>query len=267
MKISFISDLHVDSNFIYQLTKENVLEFWNYLEYDFSSDVLIIAGDISNNHKLNLLFLTLTKKVLNVKYILFTLGNHDLYDFIYNQDEELLKYYNSRIKFFRKNLPNDIILLEGNIVEIDNIKFGGAMGWYDGSYTKKVFNVNEDKINDIWKTFGMDYQNIPGLEFYKDLFRIEYKLLQKINKEVDIMITHISPLNDTKYIEEKFKNSIHTGFFSFDGKDLLTENIKIWIYGHTHTRSSFKHQNIDFFCNPLGYFGENENIKVISFEL
>ena len=35
-------------------------------------------------------------------------------------------------------------------------------------------------------------------------------------------------------------------------------NIKCWIYGHTHTPSNVIINNIPFLCNPIGYIDEND---------
>jgi hypothetical protein len=39
----------------------------------------------------------------------------------------------------------------------------------------------------------------------------------------------------------------------------LVDNIKAWIYGHTHKARTGPR----FFCNPLGYPGENTHLNAV----
>jgi predicted phosphodiesterase len=47
-------------------------------------------------------------------------------------------------------------------------------------------------------------------------------------------------------------------------QDLLftqyNSKIKAWFYGHTHTPSVKSLQGIPFYCNPIGYPGENKDL-------
>ena len=51
----------------------------------------------------------------------------------------------------------------------------------------------------------------------------------------------------------------------YSDMDALIKNkgnkIKCWIYGHTHTPSNVKINEIPFLCNPIGYPNENENLN------
>jgi len=55
---------------------------------------------------------------------------------------------------------------------------------------------------------------------------------------------------------------IHNAFCS-DLDELIEsnkDNIKCWIYGHTHLPSINKIHGIPFLCNPIGYPNENKKI-------
>ena len=43
--------------------------------------------------------------------------------------------------------------------------------------------------------------------------------------------------------------------------DEKKDNIKCWIYGHTHTPSNVIINEIPFLCNPIGYPNENVNVN------
>jgi hypothetical protein len=83
-----------------------------------------------------------------------------------------------------------------------------------------------------------------------------------------IIITHHLPFYELTHPD--YKNSLYYSYSQwFNAKldSLIINNepsIAAWIYGHTHTASVQKHYNIDFYCNPVGYSGENiidENIN------
>ena len=40
----------------------------------------------------------------------------------------------------------------------------------------------------------------------------------------------------------------------------MCKKIKCWIYGHTHSISNTKINEIPFLCNPIGYINENANV-------
>ena len=47
--------------------------------------------------------------------------------------------------------------------------------------------------------------------------------------------------------------------FSADLSDIISKQntIQSWFYGHTHTKTERTLFNIQFHCNPHGYYGEN----------
>ena len=134
MKVDILSDTHFDNWFGYNTIpdKEMVVEFWRSLKP--KGDYLIIAGDIGHDLIQNIAVLNILKEVF-YKEIIITLGNHDHYVIGFN----LLETARSKAKKSKKLYKqNGIIVLDGDIVEIEGIKFGGAKGWYHSAYVKKI---------------------------------------------------------------------------------------------------------------------------------
>ena len=162
MSIDYISDLHLN----YHLhTKSHIELFTKLIDINKKSDILIIAGDIGDNNKQNFNVL----KFLSYYYkdIIITLGNHEYYS----------KNSISRINDFKSMISKEknIHLLDGNIVKINDIRFGGAMGWYDGTYIMKYFNKyctqNLSIINKKWKDLmSFDRKNISHITNFYTLF-------------------------------------------------------------------------------------------------
>ena len=52
--------------------------------------------------------------------------------------------------------------------------------------------------------------------------------------------------------------------FASDCSELFRENVKLWIYGHTHKCRISSIKGIKFVCNPRGYPSEMRDINVIN---
>ena len=76
-----------------------------------------------------------------------------------------------------------------------------------------------------------------------------------------IVITHHLPsykLIDAKYNRPSFRGM--NQWFASNQEQLFSNKIKAWFYGHTHTPSVKSLQGVNFYCNPIGYPGENKDV-------
>jgi hypothetical protein len=122
--------------------------------------------------------------------------------------------------------------------------------------------IPDYKINDVYQIPNFDYiqynnLNISCVNFLENTLQ---------NNENCIIITHHMP--SKSLIDIKYKTlrmyPYHQWFYCNMDK-LIEKNknkIKCWIYGHTHTPSNVKINNIPFLCNPIGYPNENEKINL-----
>jgi len=258
MSIDYISDLHLN----YHLhTKSHIDLLTKLIDFNNISDILIIAGDIGDDNKQNFSVLKFLSSFY--KNIIITLGNHEYYS------ENSI----SRIIDFKSmiNKEKNIHLLDGNIVKINGIRFGGAMGWYDGTYIMKYFNKyytqNITKINIKWKNImSFDRKNISHITNFYTLFEQELPKIESIYQKADVMITHINPSNLREHQNPEYINEYSTGFFCFDGlKYLEKTTAKFWIFGHTHAKVDYEYNNTKVLSNPLGYPNENFSFKMHHF--
>ena len=254
--VDFISDIHIDF-YNYEIIAQ-------YLIDEKASKILIISGDIGHYIKDNLNFVKILANVY--EHVLIVLGNHDLYiEDLFNDSKLKMEY---SIKEYNK--IKNVHCFNGDTIEIENIVFGGSMSWYDGSYIKKYFNnmFREDILN-LWKKTIYDsekifFNNKNKIDFLSQIFMSEYLKLNNIKNEIDVMITHINPSILQIHQNKRFEDNITTGFFCFDGYNLYKDtNIKYWFFGHTHDNLYFKHENIEFLCNPFGY--PRESMKKYKF--
>lgn len=251
--IHIVSDLH--------------LEFGNITLP--GGDILIIAGDVmeaknyfSAFHQTRLLDAIPTNEFLKFfeiecakyKTVLYVLGNHEFY----NHDIDVVC---DRLKMM---LPENVIILNRDIFNIDEYLFVGATLWTDCNkddwFTK---NALKRCMADFYCVKYKDKTFLPedSIEFHKrDLDFIKTIVELNRNRNV-IVITHHSP--SYKSCHEKYKGQLLNGGFHSELSDFIlnNENIKYWIHGHTHDPFCYDIGNCKIICNPRGYAGYEKTAK------
>lgn len=278
MKIDLLSDLHLDFYFKSHLTTgKNIISLFRGIFTDNETreigDVLIIAGDIGHYNEQNIKILKIFQEEF-YKYIVCVLGNHDYY--LIDSEGKYTFENNSfnRVENMRKliNQEKNMYCLNGEVIDINGIRVGGADSWYDGGYVKKYFTqFDNNQINLLWNKNINDSRLIKGISRFDDIAKLEIPKLENIYKECDVVITHVNPSNDEEHINEKYRHSLINTFFTFDGsKYYQNGSMKYWVFGHTHDAIEYEIEDVKFLCNPLGYPSESEygeNIKMKSFKI
>jgi hypothetical protein len=268
MIIDYISDIHEDV-FFQDIKSERYGLFIDSFFIDkIIGKVLIIAGDLSENIDRIINFLKKVKEQKGYEYILYIPGNHELYLNSEDKFKSSIEKYNFLYK--KVNELNDlgIYFLDGSIIEIEGIKFGGVSMWYDGSYLRKKFiHLEEHSFKSFLNRFYKQYMrdSIKIKESIYEMFYWQEEKLKNIYKDADIIFSHINPMNTDDYLSPNFKGQEGNAFFCFDGlKYLEHTSAKYWIYGHTHDIFEGELFNVKLLCNPSGYPGErNYNGGVI----
>lgn len=241
MKINLISDLHLEKG-----------------SYDFSiisSDILVLAGDICNISKKELLISFLTKIPFQQKTI-FVLGNHE---FSYSP-------YNQVIQQFRdilKNFPN-IILLDNESYTINDIKFIGSTLWSDFlSNGQEFYLASKERIQ---KTLSeskdfifseKDNLNVPLIVDYleeqskKSLEYLEKELRHNTYKNT-IVITHFPP--SKKSIDKQYQSDLLNAYWANNFDFLFNYEYPplLWLHGHVHNSNDYFINKTRVVCNPRG---------------
>lgn len=274
MLIDFISDLHLDfwlpPN--KSLNKRKVDNFFKLILPDDFSNTLVIAGDIGHYNKQNISILQYLKEFY--ENIIVVLGNHDLYLISKSLEQKYNFTYKERIKeFIELCNENNIICLNGQSIEIENKIISGSSLWYDTSKHYDMWlNVMNDGILIQDNPYNKKYHGYVN-DVYGKYFKTTFDTNQYYQKELekmknieycDLFVSHICPIKIPDYfIDKKFFNK-PTNIFYYSGIEIENElyriNPKNVIFGHTHTIYSFKENDINFSCNPLGYPDEMKNI-------
>jgi len=215
MKLDLISDLYIEK---YEG------DYFKKRKIKPGSDLLIVAGDISDSFDISIKFLNQISKYY--KKIFYIEGNHehmDKYPSLYSIDE-----IDKKIK---ENGNKKIIYLGKNNILHQNTLFIGVSGWWD--YSKIGLTNNYFKNTKIKLT-----------EKEKEEFHINVKkraqddaihLCNKIGKYKDnkkikqiIIISHTSPIN--VFINKKTADVRYNSYFETIKR---ADKLNYWLFGHT----------------------------------
>lgn len=236
---NYTSDIHLD----FWILRFSLEEAFNIFMTDVKkSDVLIVAGDLTNDNDSSIYLLNF---LLNKwKFVILVSGNHDYYELgtankIFSEQRRFQK-----IKEHFKHNENLIILDRDIAVFNNNLKIAGCNLWYDmdnpSVYSYVLFNMNDTKM--------------IGIKFIEEESKLDKDFY--VNTEADIYVTHV-PLID----QFDFTNTAYC-------RNLPIRENKIYIYGHMHESESDYIQSINthFLTKPIGYT-PNKNTKIGYFKL
>lgn len=274
MKVDILSDTHFDSWFGFKEMpdKESIIGFWRTLKP--KGNYLIVAGDLGHNIVQNIHILKVLKEVF-YKEIIITLGNHDCYLVGF----KLFQSIDSKIKnSLKRYKESGIIVLDGTVVEIEGVKLGGAMGWYNNAYVVKnrthllgVHHINQlNTTNAFLQNLWHSHPDCKGtgMEYFDALFEEEYAKLKAVHQSCDVMVSHFNPSANMEFQTKGWEKDPTTSFFCFDGEELaIKTSAKVWIYGHTHEHKMYIWHNKKFVTSALGYKGEHYKGKITTREI
>ena len=243
LKLRYFSDLHLE------FIKPNKINKFLQKIPPGIDEICILAGDIGNPfYQSNYdIFMNYISK--NFKKTFVIAGNHEYYTISKSKNmEETNLFLHTYFQQF-----NNISFLDNNYEYYENHCFIGTTLW------SKITNPRYE-INDVYSIPNFDYIQYNRL----NMLSVDFLDVTLNNNDNCIVITHHVPSNSL--IDSKYKTSKmlpYNQWFYCDLDDLIKKNkdkIKCWIYGHTHTPSNMKINEIPFLCNPIGYINENANI-------
>jgi len=288
MTFALLGDTHFDFWLNHKFKEKHFdLHFRVMLEAS-PADILLIPGDIGHYNAQNLACL----KQLQRYYprVVVTFGNHDYYlvthsvrdKYRYGTNADANRPSEARVSEMKKMIEDaeGIDYVDGNIIDINGIKIGGATGWYDGSLLLNA-GKSYDDVNWEWRLqmndANMIYPNANNGAKFDTLFQEQKHRMEKVYQHCDIMMTHVSPLSewnqfiqmynfqpalaafDPNYAQNHEALRNYRTFYCFDGKRYLEEgSMKHWVFGHTHRNFHRAYERadgkvIDIRCSSIGY--------------
>ncbi|MFF2532288.1 metallophosphoesterase [Brevibacillus sp. NPDC058079] len=258
-----ISDVHidfwvnVDSNPFKMQKKTDA--FVDSIVPDRCSKVLVIAGDMGHYNNQNQLFLKSLKRYY--QYIIVVRGNHDLY-LVSGQQRKKYKYSSdnrwNEMKEFIKETPGAFVL-EGDIVTLDGITFGGTGMWYDYSYGIIEYGKTKEEIVQLWRKEMNDSKLIQGLPDFSE----EASRFNAIIEKSDVIVTHVGGDWSRLSNKSRYVQGLTSSFYFFDGSKWMDKlKGKTWCFGHVHDHSDYTHNGCRFINNAKGYPRDNPDARI-----
>jgi predicted phosphodiesterase len=240
-RIRYLSDLHLEF-----IKTDKIEDLLNKISPGID-EICILAGDIGNPYERNYqIFMNFISK--NFKKTFVIPGNHEYYNKKkrINQTNEFMKQYFEKF--------NNISFLNNNYEIYENLCFVGSILW--SKITNPAYEIND--IYQIPHFSCTQYNNLNAecIAFLENTLE---------NNDNCIVITHHVPMYSL--IDQKYKTEQMQPYNQWFYSDMDTfiknkgHKIKCWFYGHTHTPSNVKINEILFLCNPIGYPNENKNVN------
>lgn len=238
MRVFVISDVHIDY-------KSNRNWLFNISGEDYKNDILILAGDISNDASLVIkAFVSLKKCFRDVFYVP---GNHDLWI-----HKNIVRNSLDNFHLLMTIADNCGVIMEP--VSYGRLSIVPLFGWYDYS-----FGEPSDILMGIW----LDYATCKWPDNFdeRDITRLFISMNEPfldMKNEVIISFSHFMPRLDImpSYIPQDRRI-----LYPVLGTDLLEQQIRrlksnIHIYGHTHVNRRVVKDNTQYINNAYGYPSE-----------
>ncbi len=247
--IQYISDVHLELLF-----KNSVKVLTHYLQPKDQAKILVLAGDIGNPYTKDYqhFIQDMSQKFPKVFVIA---GNHEFYSNKIVETKQKMKEVCDGINATNSN--TNVSFLDNSWEDYEGERFIGTTLW--SHISKPQYQINDTKnIHDF------------DVKTYNDLHEESKRFLEgafascKTDNVKTTVITHHLPFYELTHAE--YKGHFYTNYsqwFNARLDGMIFENKEVisrWIYGHTHKRSVQRHYDIDFYCNPLGYSGENGEI-------
>ncbi|WP_352397854.1 metallophosphoesterase family protein [[Clostridium] aminophilum] len=254
MKIAMISDLHTDINEEYP-----VVELTAARAKELKADVLLVAGDISEDPDRTVREMRRLAEILPDTAVRYVPGNHDMWNkhCPERSTEEIYRMYSG-----------DILCLSGQVSSATDreknmkVRFTGDIGWYDYSLASPDHRREE---LDSMTAGGRTWQDKLFNQWTGDndaacrdqLSRIESQL-SACGEGPVIAVTHMLPIREFCVPESQDG----WGFFNaYLGTEKLHELFRKYpvaaaVCGHVHYRKVLQKDGILYICPCLGYHTE-----------
>lgn len=243
MRIFALSDVHIDY-------EENRLWIEDLSNEDYRQDILILAGDLTDQTELlENCFKSLSRKFYRV---LFVAGNHDLWVMRDNIDSSIEKFH----------LINQIAEQQGimlDLFEHQDVLIVPFLSWYDYSFGQPC-----DKLKMLWMDFRhCKWPNEMGDKQVTDYFLQQN--LPKINRAGKshaskiISFSHFLPRIDLMpfYIPQMYHYLFPVMGCSGLDKQIRLIKPDIHVYGHSHLNRQVDIDGIRYVNNAFAYPNES----------
>lgn len=240
MRVFAVSDLHLDY-------EENKHWLAHLSSADFQADILIVAGDISDDIALiQWCFATLQAKF---RRVFFVPGNHDLW---VSRNPGMTSI--EKFQLLCQIATDHYICME--TYHYGSLSIVPLLGWYDYS-----FGLPGEQLQQVWTDFYAC--NWPTNMQAEDISRYFLSRNQPellVQNEVVISFSHFVPRIDL--IPSGIPARFHYLFPILGSAELdrqirtIQANRHLHVYGHSHLNRCVSLENVEYINNAFGYPSE-----------
>lgn len=231
MKISFISDLHLEFRPRVYLSSDDTSALGTIgFDLDAKPDLVVIAGDVHPRPDV----CELVKSMAEEHYgcpVMMIEGNHE---------------------YYHREFP---MTSNQQTMEVCGKKIVGATLWTWAT-----------PIDEIYKNMMSDFRVIRGMsvDAMNNRHLDELDFLRR--SDADVIVTHHAPFSGSTH--PKYAGNALNPYFvntRIDPADF--PNCKLWIHGHVHDAFDYTVNGIRVVCAPLAYPNENTGSVMRSIEI
>jgi len=236
MLIQLVSDLHLEHT---PYTVDNVS----------NSDILVLAGDTCAFDQKERVLPFLRDVCGKFKHVLFVTGNHEYYGGSIDEVNSFYENMASKIDNF--------YFLNNSSIEIGGYLFVGGTLWTDlnkgDPLTQTISTVN---LNDYKRIDN--FTGATWIRLHNDARNfIEEICFTKPESKI-IVITHHIP--SMQCVHPKYGKGLLNHSFASDLDEIIrgSNNMYLWLYGHSHSTFNMLIGDCLVANNPKGYYDENK---------
>lgn len=249
MRIFTVSDVHVD----FSPNRQWVKQLSNF---DYQHDLLIVAGDLTDNEYL--LTETLTTLAYKFQWVVFVPGNHEVWVHRSRFNNSLEKFY------WVLKTANELGVITERVT-LNGIDVVPLYSWYDYSFAP----LNE-QLEESWSDFKLCHWPMPVIDLVAHFHKMnEVSLSEMIECKRRISVSHFLPRIELlpDYIPKHF-----TFLWPVLGSTILGHQVEllqsdVHIYGHSHVNTEIMYQGIKYVNNAFGYPNERTRSGLLQLEL
>lgn len=248
MRIFAVSDIHVDF-------EENLRWFQNLSRLDYTEDLLILAGDVTDS----LLLFEKTMRDLRDRFreVLYIPGNHDLWV------RRCATAANSfeKLRMIREIAQNCGIRMEP--YAHDSLSIVPLYGWYDFTLAAPIPETFESWVDFIACKWPEDFDEIKITQhfltmnepFIQTVLRTDFEAIIETTQPFLISFSHFLPRIDLMpgYIPISKQNIYPVLGTTYLESQIQRLGSAIHIYGHSHVNTHSVKDNRIYINNAFGY--------------
>lgn len=268
-KIYYITDLHLMHRIHHAkcVTKDaciyviqSIIDRF-FLQYMYDDNIILLGGDIASDFSIFKLFALLLRKTINERRrnikVIFTLGNHELWNFQNETIENIVQIYRKLLSDY------DMYLLHNEILYTDNNNNNNNISYIT---SQEINALPKNDIREKLRTARIIPFGGIGFSEYNQKFNANdgvYKVTLSRVREIE-ETNHFERLYDKVWSCLPERNIIVLTHMPFE--DWHFDNKKhdnyVYVSGHNHRNTFYDDGVIRIYSdNQVGYYCENPRLK------